>query len=45
MDGEKLYVADTNHCVKVVDLVTGTMHRWDIVMPDMVDSPDNKTIK
>jgi len=45
VDGEKMYVADTNnHCVKVVDLATGSMQRWDIVMQDMVDSPDTKAI-
>jgi len=42
-DSDKLFVADTNnHCVQVVDLATGFMHRWNIVMMDMVDSPDNR---
>ena len=42
---DKLYMADTNNnCLKVVDLATGSMQRWDIVMMDIIDSPDSKAI-
>eukprot|EP00092_Neocalanus_flemingeri_P027822 GFUD01030203.1.p1 GENE.GFUD01030203.1~~GFUD01030203.1.p1 ORF type:complete len:491 (-),score=183.82 GFUD01030203.1:143-1615(-) len=45
VDGDKLYVADTNnHCVKVVDLGTGVMQRWNIVMMDVVDSTEKTVI-